>query len=132
MKFQRTPYEYVQLAMNDLPAIQLEHLSSAIDTSISLPDSLADRADVLTGYTEWTGRWLERSLTLGWDWAFMDESILLIHPEEIRSNIQVIDAGGAPTTAAQTRRHLAVWIETLPWRDGAVTQLIQRNWRPAP
>ena len=132
MRLRNTPYEYVQIAELDLPRVQLKHLSSAIDPSISLPDSLADILDVLTGYTEWTGRWQERGLTLGWDWAFSNERILLIHADEIRSNIQVIGQNGVPASALQTRRHLAAWIETLPWRDDAVSQLVQRNRRPAP
>ena len=132
MRLRNTPYEYVQIAELDLPRIQLKHLSSAIDQSISLPESLADVLDVLTGYTEWTGRWQERQLALGWDWAFSNERILLIHADEIRSNIQLIDKDGAPASAMQTRQDLATWIETLPWRDDAVSQLVQRNRRPVP
>lgn len=132
MSLQNTPYEYVQIAELDLPKVQLRHLSSAIDPSISLPESLADLIDVLTGYTEWIGHWQERGLTIGWDWAFANERILLIHASEIRSNIQVIGNDGTPASLAQQRAHLAAWIETLPWRDDAVTQLVQRNRRPAP
>jgi hypothetical protein len=132
MRLLNTPYEYVQIPESDLPRIQLKHLSSAIDPSISLPEALADIPDVLTGYTEWTGRWQERGLTIGWDWAFSNERILLIHADEIRSNIQVIDKDGVPASAMQTRQDLATWIETLPWRDDAVSQLVQRNRRPAP
>jgi uncharacterized protein DUF4902 len=132
MRLQNTPYEYVQIARSELPGIQLKHLSSAIDPSISLPAALADVLDVLTGYTEWIGRWQERGLTMGWDWAFANERILLIHEDEIRSNIQLIGQDGLPASAMQTRRELANWIETLPWRDDAVSQLIQRNRRPAP
>jgi hypothetical protein len=132
MRLQNTPYEYVQIPESDLRTIQLKHLSSAIDPSISLPASLADVLDVLTGYTEWVGRWHERDLTIGWDWAFANERILLIHVDEIRSNIQVTGTDGAPAAAMQTRRHLATWIETLPWRDDSVSQLVQRNRRPAP
>lgn len=132
MRLQNPPYEYVQVAELDLPRIQLKHLSSAIDSSISLPESLADVPDALTGYTEWTAQWQERGLSIGWDWAFASERILLIHADEIRSNIQVMGQDGVPASATQTRRHLAAWIETLPWRDDAVSQLIQRNRRPAP
>jgi Domain of unknown function (DUF4902) len=132
MRLRNTPYEYVQIAESDLPRIQLRHLSSAIDPSISLPESLAEISDVLTGYTEWTGRWQAQGLTIGWDWAFSNERILLIHAGEIRSNIQVIGKDGAPASAMQTRQSLAAWIETLPWRDDAVSQLVQRNRRPAP
>jgi hypothetical protein len=132
MRLQNPPYEYVQIAELDLPRIQLKHLSSAIDPSISLPESLVELLDTLTGYTEWTGQWQERSLTIGWDWAFANERILLIHADEIRSNIQVIGKDGVPASATQTRKHLATWIETLAWRDDAVSQLIQRNRRPAP
>lgn len=132
MRLQNTPYEYVQIAETDLPRVQLKHLSSAIDPSISLPEVLLDLTDVLTGYTEWIGQWQERGLTIGWDWAFSNERILLIHANEIRSNIQVIGHDGAPASVAQQRTHLAAWIETLPWRDDAVSQLVQRNRRPAP
>jgi len=131
MSLQNPPYEYVQIAELDLPRIQLRHLSSAIDASISLPEALGNLLDTLTGYTEWTGQWRERGLTIGWDWAFANERILLIHADEIRSNIQVMGKDGAPASALQTRKHLAAWIETLPWRDDAVSQLVQRNRRPA-
>lgn len=131
MRLKNTQYGYAQIAEKDLARIQLKHLSSAIDPSIALPESLADFLEVLTGYTEWVGRWHERGLTIGWDWAFANERILLIHENEIRSNIQVVGRNGAPTSATQTRRHLATWIETLPWRNDAVSQLIQRNRRPA-
>jgi len=131
MTLQNTPYADAQIAEKGLPRIQLKHLSSAIDPSISLPASLADLLDVLTGYTEWIGRWQERCLTIGWDWAFANERIHLIHKDEIRSNIQVIGKDGVPAPAMQTRKHLATWIEAFPWRD-AVSQLIQQNRRPTP
>src|ERR1700753_3269492 len=121
----------VPLLETDLPSIQLQHLSSGIDLSISLPESLAGEAGVITGYTEWTGRWQGHDLSVGWDWAFADEKILLLHPDELRSNAQVVGRDGVAASAARTRLHLAAWIETLPWREGAVSLLIQRNRRPA-
>ena len=101
MRLRNTPYEYVQIAESDLPRIQLRHLSSAIDPSISLPESLADIPDVLTGYTERTGRWQEKGLTIGWDWAFSNERIHLIHADEIR--IAAIQPGVAEKHPLRTR-----------------------------
>jgi hypothetical protein len=122
---------YVDIAETDLQRVQLEHLASAIDMSISLPEALVASGDVITGYTEWIGRWQHRGLSIGWDWAFVNKGILLIHAEAIRSNIRIIGTDGVPATAAHMRAHLAAWLETLPWRDGAVSQLVRRNRRPA-
>jgi hypothetical protein len=125
-----TPGGYVQLGEVDLSSIQLQHLTSAIDMSISLPEGLAASTGVITGYTEWIGRWKDRSLSIGWDWAFADEVLSLIHVNEIRSNLQLVCEKGVPLSAAQCRLRLASWLETLPWRDGAVRELVHRNRRP--
>jgi hypothetical protein len=126
-----TPGGYVQLPEADLPSIQLEHLTSAIDMSISLPETLAASSNIITGYTEWIGRWKNRDLSIGWDWAFVNGGLILIHADEIRSNIQVIGGDGVPTSRSKTMAHLAAWIEALPWRDGVPRELVQRNRRPA-
>jgi hypothetical protein len=121
---------YVQLLETELPGMRLEHLTSAIDMSISLPETVVCSSEVITGYTEWVGRWHEQGVSIGWDWAFIEERIVLIHPDEIRSNVQVLGTNGVPVSASRARMKLAAWLETLPWRDGAVRELVQRNRRP--
>lgn len=124
------PGVYVQIPELELAGIQLEHLTSAIDMSISLPQGDLS-SDTLTGYTEWVAKWQTRQLSIGWDWAFSNETVILIHADEIRSNVLLIGENGAPRSPGMTRRRLVEWVETLPWREGAVRALIQRNRRPA-
>lgn len=124
------PGVYVQIPEFELPGIQLEHLTSAIDISISLPQGDLS-SDTLTGYTEWVAKWQARQVSIGWDWAFSNETVILIHADEIRSNVLLLGENGAPRSPGATRRRLVEWVETLLWREGAVRALIQRNRRPA-
>jgi hypothetical protein len=124
------PAGYIYLFISQLPELQLVHRTSAIDMSISLPEALDLSEHIITGYTEWTARWRDSEVSIGWDWAFANETILLIHSDEIRSNVRLVGTDRAPTSPDSTRRHLASWLETHPWREGVVRELVRRNRRP--
>lgn len=108
-----------------LPLIQVFHLASEIDMSIALPLGVTDAtADVVTGFTEWVGRWRDAQISVGWDWGVMAGEIIVLHPAEIRTNVQLVMEDGSYASAMLTRVHLLSWIETLPWST-PIFQLVQ-------
>jgi hypothetical protein len=119
---------YVRIPEAALPNLQLEHMTSAIDVSIALPEQFDDAADsMISGYTEWVGNWTGAGVTIGWDWGFFNAQVVLLNVAEIRSNIQLLDPNGMPQSSGICRTFLASYLERLPWRDGAIRALIQRN-----
>ncbi len=122
---------YVRIPEAELTTIRLEHLTSAIDMSISLPEEISRvSTETVSGYTEWVAAWRGDQISVGWDWAFFREQLILIHPQEIRSNVRLISASGLAMSPAQTCVRLASWLETLPWGEGPIRELLQRNGRP--
>jgi hypothetical protein len=119
------PDRYVRIAKAELPKVHLEHLASAVDLSIAIPHGLAPRTnDVLTGYTEWAGKWNRHDVSVGWDWAVLAGVIVVLTPATIRTNVQVIMDDGMPAPPMLTRILLFEWLETLPWREPAITELL--------
>jgi hypothetical protein len=109
---------YVRIAETELPALRIQHLTTAIDMSIALPQELtAAQNDVLSGYTEWAGTWRSAAVSVGWDWGFYRKQVLLLNPAEVRTNIQLIAGDGLPRSPQLNRLHVAQWLDTLPWRD---------------
>jgi hypothetical protein len=115
---ERAPHGYVRIAEADLPTLRIQHLTTAIDMSIALPDALAGASGaVTTGYTEWTGAWHDATVSLGWDWGFHRNTVLMLHPTEVRTNIQLIAADGLPRSPVLCRIRLAQWLDSVPWRE---------------
>ena len=119
---------YVRIPETALPNLHLEHVTSAIDMSIALPEQFDAAPDaMISGYTEWVGNWTGAGVTVGWDWGFVNAQVVLLNVAEIRSNIQLLDPNGVPQSSGICRTFLAKHLESLPWRDGAIRALIQRN-----
>lgn len=115
---------WVRIAEPQLTELRIEHLVSAVDSSIALPRALAgERAEAVTGYSEWEGRWRGAGVTLGFDWALLRGRMLLINAAEIRTNIQLVARNGSPRPPAASRGRLALWIDSLPWRAVAAREL---------
>ncbi|MGH8148852.1 MAG: DUF4902 domain-containing protein [Steroidobacteraceae bacterium] len=115
---------YVRISETELSGLRLQHLASAVDLSIAMPEGLAEpSAEVITGYTEWEGTWMGAGVSLGWDWGLIQGAIRLLDPAEIRTNIRLTGEDGSPRSAGMSREHLALWIETLPWREVASREL---------
>ena len=113
-----------------LAELRIEHLSSAIDMSIGLPAQLAHlSADIVTGYTEWTGRWCGVAVSIGWDWAVVRGEVILLNAAEIRTNIRLIAADGSTRSSHVERGYIARWLKTLPWSTGPIQELLERNTR---
>jgi hypothetical protein len=123
-----TPEGYVRVAEANLSRLRIQHLASAVDSTIAVPERLTDRpAEVVTGYTEWAGTWCGANVSLGWDWGFSFSTgqIFLLAPTEIRTNIQLIADNGSARPPILCRMQLAHWLETLPWRETAIRDLVQ-------
>lgn len=113
---------YVRVPTSELPTIQLRHLMSEKDLSITGPDGFA--ATVITGITEWVGSWRNETISVGWDWGVVDGVVVMLTHNEIRTNIQLISESRRPESPTIGKIHLFHWIETLPWREVAINDLL--------
>jgi hypothetical protein len=114
---------YVRIPTSALPEVRLHHLISEKDLSIAV------RADEhagpsITGYTEWAGTFEGTTLSVGWDWGVIQRVIVLLNPNEIRTNIQLVGPDSRPVPPPRARIHFMDWIETLPWRQVAIIDLL--------
>jgi hypothetical protein len=105
---------YAHIPTSALSTIQLTHLVSERDLSIALPEGAGA---TLTGLTEWVGSWCGMTLSVGWDWAVVEGALVVLNPQEIRTNIQLIAATGDPEPTEVARIRLLHWIESMPWRE---------------
>jgi hypothetical protein len=114
---------YVRIPTSALRTVQLRHFVSEIDPTIGIVAGAA--ADTtITGITEWVGVWNEMTVSVGWDWGVLQGVVVLLNPNEFRTNILLIGADGRPESPAIARIHLLDWIESLPWRQDAISDLL--------
>lgn len=117
---------YALISRADLPQLELEHLCSEVDETIGLPERFAAlSAELISGFTEWVATWRGKQVSVGWDWVAVHGDIQMLQPTEIRTNIRLIAEDGSPESALLTRLHLAEWLETVPWRTGAISDLVR-------
>jgi hypothetical protein len=116
---------YVRIPTSALSGVQLRHLASEKDNTVALSAGMSSRA--VTGITEWIGSWRHQTISVGWDWGVVDGVIVLLSQKEIRTNIQLVtqDEGPVPQPLAQI--HLFYWIESIPWRETAVNELLRKS-----
>ncbi len=114
---------YVRIPTSALRSVELRHFVSEIDPTIAIVDD-ATAATTITGITEWIGWWDDMTVSVGWDWAVLQGLVIPLNPNEIRSNILLIGADGGPEPPAVARIHLLYWIETLPWRQNVIHDLL--------
>jgi hypothetical protein len=105
--------------------VQLRHLVSEKDSSIAVPGGMP-MGTAITGITEWVGSWRTETVSVGWDWGVVDGLVVLLCQKEIRTNIQLVSQDQSPISAAIAQIHLFHWIESLPWRELAVDELLRR------
>lgn len=111
---------YVRIPISELSTIRLRHLVSEKDTSIAVMGVAA----TITGISEWVGPWRNRTVSLGWDWAVIDGLVVLVNPGDIRTNIQLVSHEGEKEPPGIMQIQLFHWIESLPWREGALRDLL--------
>jgi uncharacterized protein DUF4902 len=116
---------YVRILSSALSEVKLQHLVTEKDNTIAVPASMPARM-VTTGFTEWVGTWRTEAVSVGWDWGVVDGLVVLLSQKEFRTNIQLIAQDQSPMPAALAQIHLFHWIESLPWRETAVNDLLRR------
>lgn len=112
----------VWLPVSALPTTTLRHLISGVDPTITAVD-IAEKP-VTTGFTEWVGTWNNKTITVGWDWGIVSGDLVLINPKEIRSNVVLVSDERRALPAEQSRSKMLQWIDSLPWREGAIRDAI--------
>jgi hypothetical protein len=116
---------YVRIPTSALSTLQLRHLVSERDSSVAVPPGAA-ASTALTGITEWVGSWRSETVSVGWDWGVVDGIVVVLSQQEIRTNIQLISPDERPVPPAMAQIHLFHWIESLPWREVAMSDLLPR------
>jgi hypothetical protein len=117
---------YVRIPTSALPKVKLRHFVSEKDLSIAVPEGTVAPAGTITGFTEWVGSRQELTISVGWDWGVVHGVVVLLRPNEIRTNIQLIGEDGRPEPPAIAKIRLLDWIESLPWR-GVIDELLTRQ-----
>jgi hypothetical protein len=109
---------YIELPLSALPSVSLRHMQTEVDLSIAVPEGVTDEGprDIITGYTEWTGLWGDRQVTVGWDWCIIRGVIMVLSPSEIRTNVRIVRGDGHLESLPISRAHIFEWIESVPWR----------------
>jgi hypothetical protein len=116
------PTGYVRIPTSALPTIELSHLTSGTDPTIAG----AAYATTVTGYTEWVGTWQQLPISLGWDWGVVTAGVVVVlNPNELRTNIQLLSADSRSEPPARARAQLLHWIESIPWREIAIHDLLR-------
>jgi hypothetical protein len=116
---------YVRIPTNALSGVQLRHLVSEKDSSVAVPAGMPEGM-AITGITEWVGSWGDKTVSVGWDWGIVDGIIVLLSQKEIRTNILLVDQDESPLAPAIAQIHLFHWIESMPWREVGVNDLLRR------
>jgi hypothetical protein len=126
--FDAAPDGYVRLTLAQLHSAELHHLESELDPTIAVPEeAVQPSADLVTGFTEWTGTHGKLKLSIGWDWGLVRDVLVLVNPAEIRTNIKLISDQGYDESPLFTRLQLVQRIERLPWREEpAIRKLLEQ------
>jgi hypothetical protein len=106
---------YVRIPMYALRTIRLRHVISGVDPSIAALGT-TDKPTI-TGYTEWVGTWERKTITVGWDWGVVRDGVVVINPDEVRSNVRLVSDEHGPIPSALSKVDMLRWIESLPWRE---------------
>lgn len=117
---------YVRIPTSALPSLQLRHLTSDKDFTVAVAGD-SPTHPLITGYTEWIGSWQDLSVTVGWDWGVVQGVIVVLNPGEIRTNIMLMSDDCRAEPADMAKIHLLHWIESLPWRQLAIEDLLAQD-----
>jgi hypothetical protein len=115
---------YFRLAAHELADLELQHSVSVQDTAALADVYRIGLAGRRAGLTEWEGLYQGSALSLGWDWAELEDgdirAITLVAP---RTNIQLIDIKGYDMTDESATACLWAFIATLPWQQSVAQSL---------
>jgi Domain of unknown function (DUF4902) len=120
----RTRHGYVRVPTTELQAIQLTHLHSEEDPTLASLDGSLPKGNTVLGITEWVGTWRDLTVTVGWDWCRLHGAIVVLSPNEIRTNIQLVAPDGRAERRELAKIHFLHWVESQPWRELAIYSLL--------
>jgi hypothetical protein len=108
----------VRIPKSDLRNLRLRHSASAVDLSLSVPEGVAPPSELhsLSGYTRWVGLWSDATVHASWNWGVLLESLVIISPHELKTNIRLAE-DGVDLSVLLNKACLLEWIESLAWRD---------------
>jgi hypothetical protein len=119
-----SPDYYIRLPHGRRVDIAFEHLYTEQDPAVCPVGLQLCRA----GITEWIGQWGDACVSLGWDWAQMEDgSIWALKAVPPRTNLMSVDAKGYDMPCEQGLGHFWALIDTLPWRNAVFTALHERR-----
>jgi len=116
----------VQLNVQELMELRLEHLHSAADPDPNQADALrrCGTATTLRGYTEWLGV-AHVPISIGWDWCVYTATTLGApkgqphcwqRDDWPRTNMQLHDEHGHPLPWRHNLCVLATWVDAQDWQ----------------
>lgn len=110
-----------------LRSLRLRHVRTALDPSLALAASNGGTLPpgTLAGLTEWSAPWGTTEAYVGWRWALLRDTLIVLDPVALRTNILIIE-DGAPVAPFRNTLEIFEWIETWPWRS-AVRGVIARS-----
>jgi hypothetical protein len=100
----------VRIPTSGLAAASAVHVSTTVS-------KLSKLFGELNGRTEWIGVCGCARFDIGWEWAVVSDLVVVWRPNNLRTNVELLDARGLTQSAMQTKVCLLEWIEKLPWRE---------------
>jgi hypothetical protein len=94
--------------------------------TIASGDGALDETTI-TGHTEWIGAWHGEPISIGWDWAVVGGVVIVLNPNEMRTNIRLVTDTGGDEPLSLTKIRLLHWIESIPWRESAIKSLLDED-----
>jgi Domain of unknown function (DUF4902) len=118
---------YLRLTEAALRATVLEHIESKLDLDqedLAMPDTARapDGPLRMRGYTEWASA-APPTVSVGWDWVTTQPGQLLLDRSSFRTNVMLIDGGGADCGHEATVLALTHLVEGLDWKSAVLAAL---------
>jgi len=118
-----SPDGYVRMPLATLDALSFDHLFSQCDDEFLQELCAQTVPAAVAGFSEWKSR-TDPAISLGWGWFVHSRSQrVLLAPENVRSNVMLIDARGYDLGPVQTANLFRLWLDGLSWQDSVGTVL---------
>ena len=110
---------YVRVPAGGVGQIVFAHLCTEQDSSV-LDDAvhLLHNGSRKAGYTEWYGMHDGMAISLGWDWAELEDGdIRVLRVVLPRTNLMMTDTQGYDVPAEESAEEFLAAIDALPWQS---------------
>lgn len=122
---------YFRAAVRELAGLGLQHCLTVQDTAVLDDVHRLRLPGRRAGVTEWEGVCQGCPLSLGWDWAELEDgdirAITLVAP---RTNLMLIDEKGYDMADEPCAASLWAFIATLPWQLQVTRSLVHEPCSP--